>query len=147
MADTTEDLLVLCLAVGASLSGIETAERNLDDITDRALPGFVLIDGDEEAFDNPRARGMAVNTVEMFPQFDVYVADVPENVGTVANEWRAKFQRALLSNAAIATKCTGIPNGGVRYLACNRMLLAGRTSIIKVSLRFGIKYLFNPSAL
>lgn len=146
MADLRETLLAQLLTTAKTIRNIETCERNLNDISDIALPALIIFDGNEEAFDNPRARGLAPNTVEMRPVVDVYISEVPENTGTVVNEWRATVLKALLGDATIAADCTGIPNGGIRYLGCETGLADGRASLMRLSLSLAINYSFKPSA-
>lgn len=147
MADLRETILARLLVVAKAIPGVETCERNLDDIGDAALPAIILFDGDEEASENMKARGLAPNTVEMLPSFEIHYGDVPENVGTTANEWRAKLIKAILSDAALATSCGNIPNAGARYVRTTTGLSAGRNAIAKQTVAFGIHYSFKPSAL
>lgn len=146
MADTRETLLARLLTVAKTIKGLETCERNLDDVSDISLPAIILFDGGEEAFDNTRARGLAPNTAEMQPTFDIYVQDVPETIGTTINGWRTTLLKTILGDATIASTCDGIPNGGVRYLGCETGLDAGRGSVMRMTVNLAINYPFKPSA-
>src|SRR5262245_17605334 len=121
MADLREVLLARVLVVLKGVQGIETADRNLDDISDLRLPAAILFDGDEEAFDNPRARGAAPNTVEMTPTIEVTLSD-PDQVGTQINALRARICKAILSDTTLKTSCGNIPNAGPRYIGMRREL-------------------------
>lgn len=147
MADIRETILARLLVVAKTISGVELCERNLDDVADIATPAIILFDGDEDAFENNRARGMAPNTVEMFPTFEIHVGDVPENIGTTINGWRATLLRTILADETIESLCSGIPNGGIRYMRSSTGLSAGRNAIAKLTVDFGISYPFKPSAL
>lgn len=146
MADLRETLLAQILTTLKTISGVEVCDRNLNDISDVSLPAIILFDGGEEAFDNPRARGLAANVIEMRPMIDVYIKDVPETVGTDINEWRATVLKSLLGDATISAYCNGIPNGGIRYLGCETSLADGRAATMRLSLSLAINYPFKPSA-
>lgn len=146
MADTRETLLARLLTVAKAIKGVETCERNLDDLADISLPAIILFDGGEETFENEQARGLAPNTVEMQPTFDIYVQDVPETIGTTINGWRTTLLKAILSDATIAGDCGNIPNAGVRYLGCETSSDVGRSSTMRMTVSFAIKYGFKPSA-
>src|SRR5689334_8338683 len=103
MADLRETILAQLLTTAKTISGVETCERNLDDVADIVTPAILLFDGDEEAFDNPRAIGMAANVVTMQPIFEIHLGDVPENVGTTVNGWRATLLKTFLTETTIAT--------------------------------------------
>lgn len=144
MADLREVLLARVLTTLKTISGVEVFDRNLNDISDISLPAIILFDGGEEAFDNPRARGLAANVVEMRPTVDVYIKEVPETIGTEINEWRVAVLTALLGDATIASTCHGVPNGGIRYLGCETGLSDGRAATMRLSLSLAINYSFNP---
>jgi hypothetical protein len=147
MADPREDILVRLAEIISAISGVETAGRNLDEIGDAKLPAIILYDGDDEAFDNPRAVGAAGNVVHMLPAIVLSLGDVPENVGTTSNLWRAKILKAILLDATIGTICRGVPNGGIRYLGCTTSLAPGRSSQVQMIFNFTIAYPFKPTSL
>ena len=147
MADMREILLARVLVVLKTVQGLETCERNLDDLSDLRLPAAILFDGDEEAFDNPRARGQAPNAVEMHPVIEVHFPEAPENVGTQINAIRARIQKALCADTTIRTLCGNVPHAGIRYIGMTSDLAAGRATVAKRILSFGINYLFKPTDL
>ena len=103
MTSKREDILARIAVVIGEMDGIETSARNLDRIVDMKTPAAILYDGDEDVFENLRATGAAPNAVNMMPTVVVSLGDVPENVGTVSNEWLAKVQRAVLLDETIQT--------------------------------------------
>jgi hypothetical protein len=153
MTSRREAILARMAVVIGSISGLETAARNLDRVPDTKLPAAVMFDGDEESFENLRATGGAVNVVAMTPSVVVSLGEVPENVGTVTNEWLAKVQRAVLFDSELEQLAGGrtaarrIPNGGARYIASTTSLSEGRSSEVNLTVHFSIAYPFNPAEL
>jgi hypothetical protein len=142
-----EDILARLAVIIGTIDGVETAARNLDRIADTKLPAAILFDGDEDAFENLRSTGAAPNVVNMMPVIVVSLGDVPENVGTVTNEWLAKVQRAILLDETIAALCGRIPNRGARYVASTTSLQEGRSAEVNLSVHFSIAYPFQPTLL
>jgi hypothetical protein len=148
-----EAILVRIAEVIATIPGIETAGRNVDRIADSKLPAAILFDGDEQSFENLRATGGAINVVSMTPAIVVSLGDVPENVGTVTNEWLAKVQKAILFDSQIEELAGGrsatlrIHNGGARYVAATTSLAEGRSAEVNLTVHFSIAYPFNPTTL
>lgn len=147
MADVREAILARIMEVIADVDGIETASRNLDELDDAKLPAIILYDGDEEAAENLRARGLAPNVMNMLPAIVLSLGDVPENVGTTANGWRAKLLSGLLGDAQIVALCGKIPNAGIHYLGCVTSLNPGRASQVAMTFNISIAYSFKPMEL
>jgi hypothetical protein len=153
MPSRREAILARLAVVVASVSGLETAARNLDRLPDTKTPSAVMFDGDEEAFENLRATGGAPNAVTMTPSVVVSLGEVPENVGTVTNEWLAKVQKAVLFDSELEQLAGGrtavrrIPNGGARYVASTNSLSEGRSAEVNLTVHFAITYPFNPAEL
>src|SRR5262252_1154664 len=133
MASRRENILARLAVIIANLPGIETADRNNDRASDSKLPAAVLFDGDEQSFENLRATGLAPNVIDMTPTVVVSLGDVPENVGTVTNEWLALVQKAVLGDLIIDELAGGkmqtngrrIPNGGARFVGATTSLQEG----------------------
>ncbi len=147
MTSKRENILIRLLGVIGSMAGIETSARNLDRIVDMKTPAAILFDGDEDVFENLRATGAAPNAVNMMPTVVVSLGDVPENVGTVTNEWLAKVQRAVLLDDELQAQCGKMPNAGVRYIGCTTSLQEGRTAEVNLSVHFSLTYTFQPTTL
>ena len=142
-----EDILARLPVIIAAMDGIETSARNLDRIADTKLPAAVLFDGDEDVFENLRATGAAPNAVNMTPTVVISLGDVPENIGTVTNEWLAKVQRAVLLDADIQTLCGKMPNCGARYIGCTTSLQEGRSAEVNLSVHLSLTYPLQPTTL
>ena len=154
MASRRELILARLYEIVSALPGIESSGRNLDRVADTKLPYGAVFDGDEEAFENLRARGMAPNAMFMTPNVVVSLGEVPENVGTLSNEWLAKVQKAVLSDQELQDLCGGregtqgrIVHGGPQYIACTTSLSEGRTAEVNISVHFSIGYPFQPREL
>ncbi len=147
MTSRREDILARIVVVIGDMDGIETTARNLDRIADTKLPAAILFDGDEDVFENLRATGAAPNSVNMTPTVVVSLGDVPENIGTVTNEWLAKVQRAILLDEEIQTLCGKMPNRGARYIGCTTSLQEGRSAEVNLSVHFSLTYPFQPTTL
>lgn len=144
MADLREAILARLAVVIAGISGIESAARNLDQQSETKLPAIVLYDGDEEAMESIKF-GSSPTIVTMTPTLALSLGDVPENVGTTTNEWRAKVLKAVLLDATTAALCGA--NGGVRYLGLTTSLSQGRTSQVEIIFNFAINYPLFPTRL
>lgn len=147
MADLREAILArLTVIISENIAGIESATRNLDQTPDSKMPAIVLYDGDETASDITKP-GRAPTIVTMEPVIALALGDVPENVGTVTNEWRAKIVKAVLQDGDLEAMTSGVPNGGARYMGCTTSLNQGRTSQVELVTNFAIVYPMHPSRL
>jgi hypothetical protein len=148
-----ELILARLAVVVGGISGIETSGRNLDRVADTKLPAAIVFDGDEDAEDNPNATGAAPNIAVMLPVIVVSLGDVPENIGTVTNQWLAKVQKAILFDSEIESLCSGTASGrrrdrrGARYFNHTNSLHEGRSSQVDLNVYFKISYPFIPSEL
>lgn len=148
MADARELILARLLTIASGITGIETAERNLNDLSDVGLPAIILYDGGEEAFENTRARGNAGTTVEVTAAFDIYASGVPEEVGTTINGYRAALIKAVQADTTLAGLCGSVLNSGSRYLRSGPLELeTARATAAKLTVEFGINYVLKPDAL
>jgi hypothetical protein len=153
MTSRREAILARLAVVVGGISGIETSGRNLDRVADTKLPAAILFDGDEDTFENLNATGGAPNVAVMMPVVVVSLGDVPENIGTVTNEWLAKVQKAVLFDSEIEMMCSGTASGrrrdrrGARYLSHTNSLHEGRSAELSLNVHFTISYPFIPSEL
>ncbi len=147
MTSKREDILARVTVVIAAMSGVEFSGRNMDRAADTKLPAAILFDGDEDVFENLRATGAAPNAVNMTPTVVISLGDVPENIGTVTNEWLAKVQRAVLLDADIQTLCGKMPNCGARYIGCTTSLQEGRSAEVNLSVHLSLTYPLQPTTL
>jgi len=98
---------------------------------------------------------LAPDVIDMTPTVVVSLGDVPENVGTVTNEWLALVQKAVLGDLIIDELAGGkmqtngrrIPNGGARFVGATTSLQEGRSAEVNLSVHFSIAYPFRPSDL
>ncbi len=140
-------------AIIANIDGVEFSGRNMDRQPDTKTPCAIVFDGDEDVFENLRATGAATNIVNMTPVVVVSLGEVPENIGTVMNEWLAKVQKAVLLDAELDTLSCGrtaltrIPTGGARYIGKNNSQQEGRTTEVNLSVHFSIAYPLIPTEL
>jgi hypothetical protein len=149
MTDRREQVLAQLVVLLGQIPGITLAARNLDEITElgagQALA--VLYDGDENAHDNPRARGTAGNVVYMLPEIIVTLGEVPETIGTTTNEWRAKLIKKILFDPTLPTICGMSPHSAVRYVGCLTSLHPGRAAQVMLTATFEIGYSLVPTEL
>ncbi len=147
MTSRREDILARLAVIVGALAGVEFSGRNMDRQPDTKLPAAILFDGDEDVFENLRATGAAPNAVNMTPTVVISLGDVPENIGTVTNEWLAKVQRAVLLDADIQTLCGRMPNCGARYIGCTTSLQEGRSAEVNLSVHLSLTYPLQPTTL
>lgn len=146
--DKREAILVRLLTIAAGLPGIKTAVRNQDEISERARPAIVIFDADETADERASEQGhggRAPNIIEMSPEALILLGGTPESIGTALNEMRAKFVKAVLFDAPLAT-LTGT-NGGVRYVGCSTHLGHGRSMEGSMGVHFAFAYVLRPDQL
>ncbi len=142
-----EDILARLTGIIAAMDGVELSGRNIDRAPDTKQVTAILFDGDEDVFENLRATGAAPNAVNMTPTVVISLGDVPENIGTVTNEWLAKVQRAVLLDADIQTLCGKMPNCGARYIGCTTSLQEGRSAEVNLSVHLSLTYPLQPTTL
>src|SRR5215475_12175683 len=125
MTSRREQILARLAVVVGDIAGVEFSARNYDRVSDSKLPAAIVYDGDEQPFENLRATGARPNVVIMTPAVVISLGEVPENVGTLSNDWLAKVQKAVLFDSEIERISGGhsapnnrIPNGGARYMGC-----------------------------
>src|SRR6478609_4300806 len=126
--DKREALLARLIEIAAGVPEIKTAARNQDEISERARPAIVIFDADETADERANEQGhagRAPNIIEMLPEALILLGGTPERVGSDLNDMRAKFVKAVLIDAQLAT-LTGT-NGRVRYVGCSTHLGHGRS--------------------
>ena len=143
MADERELIMQRILALLA-LPGAETVARNLDEIADVKTPSVVLFDADEVAFDNPRATSGKPTIVHARPQIEIDLGEVPENVGTVANEWLTNVKRAILLDDALQIMCGDFSDAGAHYEGATTSLTPGRSTEVSLVVTFTISYHLKP---
>ncbi len=147
MTSRREDILARLAVIVGDLDGVEFSGRNMDRQPDTKLPAAILFDGDEDVFENLRATGAAPNAVNMMPTVVVSLGDVPENIGTITNEWLGKVQRAILLDETIQTLCGKMPNRGARYIGCTTSLQEGRSAEVNLSVHFSLTYPLQPTTI
>jgi len=148
MNDPREAILARMAELIIGLPGLETAARNLDEVSDLKLPCAILYDGDEEASpNNLRAVGLLPNVIHAVPQVIITMQEVPETVGATVNEWRAKLLNAILADEALQNLCGSHPHAGVRYVGCSTSLVPGRSSQSSLIVHFSVAYHFIPTQL
>ena len=104
--DKREAILVRLVEIAGELTGIKTAVRNQDEISERTRPAIAIFDADETADERANEQGhggRAPNIVEMSPEALILLGGTPERVGTDLNEMRAKFVKAVLIDTQLAT--------------------------------------------
>jgi len=146
--DKREAILVRLVEIAAGLPGIRTAVRNQDEISERARPAIVIFDADETADERANEQGhggRAPNIIEMSPETLILLGGTPESIGTALNEMRAKFVKAVLSDAQLAA-LTGT-NGRVRYVGCSTHLGHGRSMEGSMGVHFAFAYVLRPDQL
>ena len=146
--DKREAILVRLVEIAASLSGIKTAVRNQDEVSERARPAIAIFDADETADERANEQGhggRAPNIIEMSPEALILLGGTPENIGPALNEMRAKFIKAVLTDAQLATLAG--TNGRVRYIGCSTHLGHGRSMEGSMGVHFAFAYVLRPDQL
>ena len=146
--DKREAILARLVEIAGALAGVKTAVRNQDEISERARPAIAIFDADETADERANEQGhagRAPNIIEMSPETLILLSGTPERVGADLNEMRAKFVKAVLIDAQLAT-LTGT-NGRVRYVGCSTHLGHGRSMEGSMGMHFAFAYVLRPDQL
>ena len=147
MTDKREAILVRLLAIYRTVDGIATVARNKQVAEDWKWPALLLLDGDEEA-EEALGRGRpptGLARVTMTPETYLILGELPENVGTELNRYRARIVKAVLTDAELLT-IVG-KNGEIAYLGCATTLTLARNIIGDLGLNFAITYVLNQADL
>ena len=146
MADRREDILVRLLAVLGGLDGFTTTARNKPDLSDVALPGLILFDGDEEVDERgasrtrPSTRPVIVN---MSPTIRMEINGA--DIGTTANEHRAAIIDAVTGDAMLLGL---LKDGEMAYDGSQMALVTnGRELIYQMDVGFTFTYVMQPGTL
>ncbi len=146
--DKREAILVRLVEIAAGVSGIKTAIRNQDEVSERARPAIAVFDADETVDERANEQGhggRAPNIIEMSPEALILLGGTPERVGTALNEMRAKFVKAVLTDAQLASLAG--TNGRVRYVGCSTHLGHGRSMEGGMGVHFAFAYVLRPDQL
>ncbi len=147
MSDKREDILVRLMAIYRTVDGVAKVVRNEQVADDGNFPTLLLLDADEEAEDTT-GRGRpptGLVRVTMTPETYLILGDLPENVASELNRYRARIVKAVLSDAELLT-IVG-KNGEIAYLGCATSLTRGREIIGDIGLNFAITYKLNQADL
>jgi len=140
MTARREQILQRILVLGQAVSGINTAVRNVVDISDVSLPAFQLFDGNEDAVESdPMNRPTnAPRRVRMVPEMLITVGDQPDTVGTTMNDLSDNFLVALHNDETL--RGLTLNGKGLRYHGCDTGLTRGRTMNQTMTLRLEFTY-------
>lgn len=147
MADKREAILDQLLEIAKDVRGVVTVARNKWPITDVDRPAILILDGDEGAdTDDPRNRPTnAYRIVDMTPEIYVMLGGTPEDVGGDLNLIRARFVKAVLTDATLRELT--LDDRGIRYEGCVTDLAEGRTMEGSMGLNFTFTYVLKASDL
>jgi len=142
--DRREQVIARLVVIAAGVPGIVAALRNVDTLSERQRPGFVIFDGDE-AVELPPPGRQGPSMVTMTPEIALALGDKSESVGTALNTLRAAFLKAALTD----TTLRGIvgPNGRIHYAGCASAFARGRTMEGEMGISLSIEYPLNPAEL
>ena len=147
MADKRELLLSRLLTIAQGISGVASAVRNKDEISDKARPAIVILDADEVADDaDPSNRPVrSPRRVAMTPEIYLLLGAKPEHVGPEINALRAKFIKAVLTDGELLAIVGS--NGDSRYEGCATSLARGRNMEGEMGISFSLTYTLRPEEL
>ena len=146
--DKREAILVRLVEIAEALPAIKTAVRNQDEISERARPAIVIFDADETADERANEQGHSgrvPNIIEMSPEALILLGGTPERVGSDLNDMRAKFVKAVLTDAQLIILVG--TNGRVRYVGCSTHLGHGRSMEGSMGVHFAFSYVLRPEQL
>lgn len=148
MIDRRENILAKILEILKTIEGMESIERNRDQLPADMRPAILLLDGHEEARRDADGRGRvgaAPNRVIMKPE--IYIAlDTRKpknlNVGPRLNAFRALVIGKLMTNSELEGMCENMfYAGSISDLAKD----GGMDGVMGISIEF--TYLLKPAEL
>ncbi len=149
MADIREAVLaqLLVIAEGLKTSGdVKTAKRNSTQVAEETRPAILIFDADEAAdAADPQTRS-GPRRVAMSPETYLLLGGKPENVGAAINALRAKWIKAVLTDATLKT-ILGSPTGLARYEGCGTSLAMGKDMNADMGVSFSFHYVLDPGSL
>jgi hypothetical protein len=151
MADRRELILARLVEISASISGIKTALRNIDTVSDTSRPAMVVLDADENTDTDIKHRGrppLSPNLHALMPEVQIMVGGPAATIGSNLNFYRALFLKALQDDAINGTLANLIgDNGNVFYDGCTTNFGRERTMSGEMTLSLEIRYPFNINEL
>lgn len=121
--DYREAILERLVVVAQGIHGVVLAGRNKIVPSETQLPAIIVLDGTEEAApDDPHQRGpTAPRRITMRPIIKIMLGDVPEDVGTELNGFRAALINAIAADATLTSytingrggRYAGVPDNGL----------------------------------
>lgn len=146
--DRREAILARLVVVAATVPGVKKVVRNQKGLSDDQMPGIAIYDADEEADEDEGGRGRpphSPNIVTMTPEIFLLLAGLPENVGTLINNFRAAFLSKVLLDSELRNLVG--TNGEIRYRGCATGLTQGRQMSGEMGVNISFSYPFNPANL
>lgn len=140
MRDRREEVLARLPAIGTAL-GYTTVARNEDNIPGLNRPGWIVLDGDENADDSTEGRGRPSNApeiVRMVVEVILLLGKTASAVGTDLNTRRRAAIVAIKTDSALRSAVSN--NGEIRYLGLATEFASGRTMEGEMRLSFQFKY-------
>lgn len=156
MPDKREQILVRCRQVIEAVPGLASSGgqvrgvgRNRDDITGKARPAIIVHDGGEEVVEmSSMPRRSGVQLVKMQPQFVILIGSETEQIGTLANQFRAALINAIFTDDTLIGLAGGpFGNGDIRYEGCELETQAGTTREARLTVNISFTYAFRTSDL
>ncbi|PSJ55764.1 hypothetical protein [Pseudaminobacter soli (ex Li et al. 2025)] len=145
--DHREAILARLVEIAAGVEGVIKAYRNKSDVPERQRPAIVIWDADEQADDgDPTKRPTnAPRRIHMSPEIYILLSGSPEGVGTLINQIRARFVRAVFSDASL--KDMTFNGEGIRYEGCATGLARGRSMEGEMGVSISFTYRMWPDKL
>lgn len=145
--DNREGILARLLVIASGIDGVTNAYRNRDDIAETSRPAIVILDADEAADDSDPGRrpATAPRRVSMTPEIYILLGAVPADVGTSINLLRARFVKAVMTDATLLALT--LDSVGIRYEGCATGLARGRSMEGEMGVSFTFTYVMRPDTL
>jgi hypothetical protein len=146
MAYVREDIMARLLELAQGVSGISEAARNALDVRNLARPAITIRDGSETKLSQPRNQPRpGVQLMQTAPVIYLYVGAGQRDVGTLTNQYLARFLKSVLEDATLLSLVT--TNGEISYEGANLEdpEAESREGRMEISLVF--VYPFRASAL
>lgn len=146
--DKREAILARLHVLAGRVEDVKTALRGTDTVSETSMPAIVVNGSDEVTDESGHDRGRPANSptkVVMMPDIWIFRAEKSADIETLLNELRARFVKAILTDATLIGLVG--TNGQIKYMGCKTNFKRGRQMDGTMRVDITLIYILNPNDL
>jgi hypothetical protein len=143
--DTRELILQRLVEVARTIEGVKRVFRNQTSPDESSYPAIVILDANEAKRDMGLTQGrpgVAPAIMELRPEIFLVLGDLPEDVGSALNAFRAKIISAIIQDEQLNSLCGAQPDR-ISYDGCATGLSSAREIVGAMMLSFTFAYVLR----